>query len=125
MQPGAALNRMDRNPALGVPQASKWYTFVLHRFDGTTDRIDTADPEAAAFVVRGWERDPRTRFVTIQGNGGKATLIYGERADLGILNDMEAAHGAPVECHNDWCPLFPDPRFSDICRKCPNVNVNL
>ncbi|MDE1858858.1 MAG: hypothetical protein KGI26_07320 [Thaumarchaeota archaeon] len=124
MSAGATLDKMDRNPGLGVPLGSKWYTFILRRFDGTSDRMDTADPQAAAFVVRAWERDPRSRFIAMRANGDRATLNFGEKEDLSYIHDLEHAHGAPVVCHNDWCPFFPDPEFADICRKCPSGNVN-
>lgn len=95
------------------------YTFILERFDDTNDRIDTADPEAAAFMVRVWEREPSTLFITMRLSGGHSTLIYGKGDDIAFLRSPEHLHGAPVVCHNDWCPFYPDPGFNDICRKCP------
>lgn len=123
MAAGATLDRTGRKPPPGVSAPPKWYTFVLRRFDGTSDRMDTADPEAAAFVIRAWERDRRTRFITMQIED-RAAIIYGERDDLALLEEIERVHGPPGSCRDEWCPFYPDPRYSDICKKCPNRSAN-
>lgn len=114
---------MDTNPALGVPKGSRWYTFFLRRFDGTTDRVDTADTDAAATTVRAWEKDPRTRFITMQVDSEHVVLIYGSRGEVGLHGPRSYVPGSRPECEFDWCPFRVSLRYSDICRSCPHSSA--
>ena len=53
-----------------------WQTLVAHFRDGTSDRLDTADPDAAAVATTAWRLDPRTVKITRQVGDLPLEVIY-------------------------------------------------
>ena len=107
------------------PAAGKRFRLVLGRSDENLDRVDTPDLEAAASVVRAWERDRGTKFITIQPGGSHVVLIYARREDVGYRQPFRGAAEAPrPSCEEGWCPFQVDARYSDICTRCPGSSAS-
>jgi hypothetical protein len=49
---------------------------VVHFRDGTTDKLDTADPDAAAVAITAWRLDARTVKIVRQTGDLPAEVIY-------------------------------------------------
>ena len=48
----------------------------MHFKDGTTDRMDTADPDSAAVAITVWRLDPRTIKITRQVENLPLEVVY-------------------------------------------------
>lgn len=114
---------MDADTALVVSRRYRWYTFFLGRFGGTTDRVDTADPDAAAAAIRAWEKDTRARHILMKMDSDHVALIYGTRGEVELHGSPAYVPGSRLDCALDWCPFGISLRYSDICRNCPHSSA--
>ena len=53
-----------------------WQTITVHFRDGTSDHVDTGDPEAAELAIMGWRLDSRTVKIVRQVGDLPAEVVY-------------------------------------------------
>ena len=56
--------------------ATTWQTIIVYFKDGTSDRLDTGDPDAADLAIVAWRLDPRTKEIVRQVGDLPAEVVY-------------------------------------------------
>lgn len=63
-------------PEVAGAVATTWQTVIVHFKDGTSDRLETGDPDAADLAIVAWRLDPRTKAIVRQVGDLPAEVVY-------------------------------------------------